>query len=77
MSKASDFLNEFRTSSYRNDPYEITARFDSVCPETGKPIKKGDKCVYYPKSKKCYHKDSKTAADYRSWMMDRAMGHDY
>jgi len=77
MSKAGDFLNEFRTNSYKDDPREITARFDSVCPETKKPIKKGEKCIYYPKSKKCFHPDSKTADDYRSWKMDQSMGNDY
>lgn len=45
---------------YRNnDPYFTTARFNSVCPETGKPIKKGDEIAYYPRIKKAFHKDSK------------------
>lgn len=59
--------------SYRNrrhpadmEPREITARFDSVCPETGKTIKKGEACIYYPRSKQAYHTDSQQAADYRS-----------
>jgi hypothetical protein len=59
--------------SYRNrrnaadmDPRQITARYDSICPETGKAIKKGDECIYYPRSKAAYHTDSDTAADYRS-----------
>jgi hypothetical protein len=30
----------------------ITAKFDSKCAETGRPIKKGDACVYDPQTKK-------------------------
>lgn len=41
------------------DPYFTIARFNSVCPETGKPIKKGDEIAYYPLTKKAFHKDSK------------------
>ena len=52
--------------AYKNDPRELTARFDSICPETGKPIRKGDICVYYPLSRKAYHINSKTASDWRS-----------
>ena len=54
----------------RNDPREIKARFDSLCPETGKPIKKGDTCIYYPSAKKAYHQDSKQAEEFRSWAFD-------
>ena len=53
-------------SKYRNDPYELHAKYDSTCPETGKPIKAGDACVYFPRERKAYHNDSKTAADWRS-----------
>lgn len=63
---------------YRDDPREITARFDSVCAETGKAIKKGDTCVYYPKGKKVYHVDSKQAEQFRSWSFDcNMLGCDY
>lgn len=48
------------------EPREIIARFDSICPETGKKIKKGDACIYYPRQKQAYHTDSDTAASYRS-----------
>ena len=54
----------------RNDPRELKARFNSLCPETGKAINKGDTCVYYPLAKKAYHTDSKAAADYRSLMFE-------
>ena len=55
---------------YRNDPREITARFDSFCPETGKTIKKGEHAWYYPRERKAYHVDSKTAVDGRECMAD-------
>lgn len=56
-------------------PREITARFNSTCKETGKPIKKGDRCLYYPDDKTVYSLDSKQAEAYRidqfnrSWQM--------
>ncbi len=50
----------------RNDPRELVARFDSICPETGKRIRKGERCIYFPLSRKAYHMDSKSAADWRS-----------
>ena len=56
----------FEMSKYNQDPRTIKARFDSVCPETGKPIKRGDDCVYFPRHKKAYHVDSKSADDWSS-----------
>lgn len=47
------------------NPRFITARYDSVCAETGKQIKAGETCLYYPRDKKAYHVDSKTADDWR------------
>ncbi len=64
------------TMGYRNRdtaPREITARFDSVCPETGKRIKKGDTIIYYPADRKAYHAESKTASDFRSQAFADAM----
>lgn len=52
--------------SYRNDPRELVARFSSVCPETGKTVNAGDRCVYFPLSRKAYHMTSKSAADWQS-----------
>lgn len=43
----------------------MTARFESKCPETGLTIKKGDKCVYFPKARRAYHHDSRAADDFR------------
>ena len=48
------------------DPRFIKARYNSVCAETGKMIKAGDNCLYFPRAKKAYHVDSKTADDWRS-----------
>jgi len=55
---------------FRNDPREITARFNSKCAETGKEIKKGDTCIYYPLAKKVYHVESKQALEFRNWIAD-------
>lgn len=61
-----------------NDPRVIKARYNSKCCETGKQIKKGEECVYYPSSKQVFHMDSKTAEDYRAWAFDiDTLGHDY
>lgn len=61
----------------KNDPREITAKFDSICTETKQRIKKGDKCIYYPLGKKTYHIDSKQADMYRQWRCDISLGYDY
>ena len=61
----------------KNDPREIVARFESRCAETGKPIKKGDRCIYYPVGKRVFHVDSDQAGKFRAWQIDLAMGHDY
>lgn len=62
---------------FKNDPREMTARFDSVCAETGKKIKKGEQFVYYPSDKTAYHVDSKQAAEFYAWIQDLRMGNDY
>jgi hypothetical protein len=54
------------------DPYFTKARFDSVCPETGKQIKKGDEIAYYPKHKKAYHTNSKAADQLRGLEFSKA-----
>jgi hypothetical protein len=56
---------------YRNqDPRVITCKFDSVCKETGKTIKRGEKALYYPADKSIFHLDTKQAQSYREWMFD-------
>ena len=57
----------------KNDPRILIERFDSKCAETGKVIKKGDECVYYPLGKKVYSLDSKAAQDFQSWAFDCQM----
>ena len=66
-----------RYSNHNRDPREITARFDSVCAETGEPIKKGESCIYYPTSKQVFSMDSKQAQEFREWKFDLSMGYDY
>ena len=64
--------------SYKMEPRIIQARFDSTCKETGKAIKKGQDCVYYPKARAVYHMESKTAHDFNSWHEDVfVLGHNY
>lgn len=63
---------------YRNNnPYELRAKFDSICPETGKQIKRGDICVYYPSVRKAYHSDSQQAYEFRKMKADESMGYSY
>jgi len=59
---------------YRDDPRELKAKFDSTCPETGLPIKKGDTCVYFPRTRKAYHDKSRAAADWRSQAVSDSFG---
>jgi hypothetical protein len=67
-----------RFKSYKMDPRIIEARFDSTCKETGKAIKKGQECVYYPKARAVYHMESKTAYDFKGWHEDVfVLGHNY
>ena len=53
-------------------PYFTVARFDSVCPETGKAIKKGERIAYYPSSRKAYHDSSKQAGELREMQFNRS-----
>lgn len=54
------------------DPYFLKARFASTCPETGKPIRKGDEIAYYPRERKAYHADSKAAENVRALQVSKA-----
>jgi len=63
--------------SYKNDPREITAKFDGKCKETGKPIKKGETCIYYPSSREIFHPESKQATEYYNWKADINSGFNY
>lgn len=61
----------------KSDPRIIIAKFDSKCNETGKVIKKGQECIYYPLNKKVYCIDSKTAQDFRECKADWDQGYNY
>lgn len=56
------------------DPYFTTARFDSVCAETGKPIRKGEEIAYYPRERKAYCSTSKAAENVRALQFASAYG---
>ncbi len=58
---------------YSRDPRTIRARFNSKCAETGKPINKGDECVYYPSSKQVFHMESTQAGKLKADQHDMAM----
>jgi hypothetical protein len=42
----------------------ITAKFNSTCAETGRPIKKGEPMVYDYVTKKCYARGSNTQVEF-------------
>ena len=53
-------------------PYFTTARFASVCPETGKRIAKSERIAYFPASRKAYAESSKAAEQVRGLDFARA-----
>ena len=57
-----------------NDPREIVVKYAAVCAETGKPLPAGTAAVYYPRSRKLYHPESRTAGEYRSQAAAAAFG---
>lgn len=56
-----------------NSPYMTTAKFASVCQETGKSIRKGDDILYYPRTKAVFCASSKEVQGFRETEMDRVM----
>lgn len=56
--------------TYHNDPRRIQAKFDSKCAESGREIRKGDWCIYYPSSKQVFHIDSDQARQFESESFD-------
>lgn len=67
-----------RRFNHNLDPRIITAKFNSVCSESGKQIKKGEECLYYPSSKSVFCLDTKQAESFRSWQFDvKVLGYDY
>jgi len=59
-----------RFGTYKNDPRQITAKFNSKCAETGKEIKKGENCIYYPSSKEVFCMESKQAREFEQMSFD-------
>jgi hypothetical protein len=57
---------EMRRFNRDSNPREIIVKYAAVCAETGKPLPAGAAAVYYPRSKKLFHLESKTAVDFRS-----------
>ena len=57
-----------------SDPFFMTARYASTCPETGLAIRKGDQCAYFPKARKAFHVTSPSAAQVRALEFSKAYG---
>jgi hypothetical protein len=55
-------------------PYFTTARFNSICPETGKAIGIGDRIAYFPATRKAYHDQSQSADRVRALEFSAAYG---
>ncbi len=61
-----------------NDPRIITAKFTSTCKETGDKIPRGEKCLYYPSSRKVFKIGTEQHKSYLDWKFDIEMlGQDY
>jgi hypothetical protein len=58
----------------KNDPYFTTAKFPSTCPETGKAIVKGEEIAYFPRDRRAFHRDSKSAEQVRALQFASAYG---
>jgi hypothetical protein len=59
-----------------HDPYFTKARFDSVRPEPGKQIKKGDETACHSRTKEDFHSSSKQAEELRGMQFSRSLGMD-
>lgn len=71
-------INYINTSKmYKNDPRRITAKFNCLCSESKKPIKKGEECIYYPLSKSVFAMDTEQAREYFRWKQDIQLGYNY
>ena len=68
-------MNYYKKQS--NDPKEIRSKFNTVCNETGQPILKGEKCIYYPSDKTFYSLKSKQAYEFLNYMDDLLNGFNY
>lgn len=71
------FKKPYSTYGKSGDPRIITLKYDTTCAETGKPIKTGEKAIYYPRTKDFFCMDSKQAQEFHGWKQDMDMGYDY
>ena len=53
---------------------EINAKFDGVCAETGRPINKGDRCLYDPQHREVYNVLSETYRQFREQQFAKSWG---
>lgn len=51
----------------------IRAKFDCLCRETGKQIKKGETCIYYPYAKAVFCTRSQQALRFREQLVEVAV----
>lgn len=51
----------------------IYAKFKSICAETGKQIKKGEKCLYDANEKKVYSLESEKAKKFETDQQERSI----
>lgn len=62
-----------RQNYMSSESKEIKAKWNCECAETGKIIKKGDFCLYFPNDRNVYHVSSKTYYGYRCAKMDETL----
>lgn len=55
---------------YRNDPRAMDARYTGTCAASGKPIRKGDRIVYWPKTKRVVLWDEGGESEYLRFLSD-------
>lgn len=53
---------------------EINAKYDGVCAETGRPIHKGDRCLYDPRHREVYNVLSETYRQFREQRFAQSWG---
>jgi len=67
-------MNTRRRRTASKAPNWITAKYPSICAETGAAINVGDECLHYPSDRKVYHVDSLTAVHWRQQQQSDAYG---
>jgi hypothetical protein len=59
-----------RRGGFSSEPREMMVKYATTCAETKKPLKKGERALYYPNEKKFFSLDSKTARDWSEAKFD-------